>query len=93
MGAYTFEANPPYRITAVSAQPILFRDIYQSKTKNTAHSKKKAIFPSGIALGVENGRDVIHVSAGENDCEVKIITFDQEALLKSLTPIPPYAGA
>lgn len=93
MGAYTFEASAPYRITAVSAEPILFRDIYQTKTKNTAHSKKRALFPAGIALGSENGRDVVHVSCGENDCQVKVITFDQEALLKSLTPIKPFSGA
>jgi predicted GH43/DUF377 family glycosyl hydrolase len=90
MGAYTFEATAPYRVTAVSPAPILFKGIYESKTKNTAHSKKRALFPAGIALGEENGRDVVYVSCGENDCEVKIITFDQEALLKSLEPIKPY---
>src|SRR3990167_2105414 len=35
MGAYTFEANPPYRITAISQTPILFKGIYDTKTKNT----------------------------------------------------------
>jgi hypothetical protein len=90
MGAYTFESKPPYRVTSISSAPILFKGIYDTPTKNTAHSNKKAIYPSGLALGNEDGRDVLYVSCGENDCTVKIITFDKEALLKHLTPIPLY---
>ncbi len=90
MGAYTFEATPPYRVTAVSPAPILFKGIYETPTKNTAHSNKRAIYPAGIALGVEEDKDVVYVSCGENDCIVKIITFDKEALLNSLAPVPLY---
>ncbi len=90
MGAYTFEANPPYRVTAVSASPILFKGIYDTPAINTAHSKKKAIYPAGMAFGKEEGKDVIYLSCGENDSSVKILTFDQESLLKSLTPVTPY---
>lgn len=90
MGAYTFEANPPYRVTAISAAPIIFKGIYDTPAINTAHSKKKAIYPAGMALGNENGKDVIYVSCGENDSSVKILTFDSESLLQSLTPVTPY---
>jgi predicted GH43/DUF377 family glycosyl hydrolase len=90
MGAYTFEAKAPYRITSISSAPILFKGIYDTPVKNTAHSKKKAIYPAGVALGQEEGKDVVYVSCGENDCTVKIITFNQEELLKSLKQIPLY---
>jgi hypothetical protein len=38
---------------------------------------------------VENrdGQDLIHLSCGENDSAIKILTFDKEALLKTLKPI------
>ncbi len=90
MGAYTFESTAPYRVTAISPAPILFKDIYNTPAKNTAHSNKRAIYPAGIALGVEDGKDVVYVSCGENDCKVKLITFDKEALLASLIPVPLY---
>lgn len=90
MGAYTFEATAPYRVTAISPTPILFKGIYDTPTKNTAHSIKRAIYPAGIVLGNEEGRDVIYVSCGENDCTVKLITFDTEGLLNYLVPVPLY---
>jgi predicted GH43/DUF377 family glycosyl hydrolase len=90
MGAYTFESAPPFRVTACSPLPILFKGIYSTKTNNTAYSRKPSIFPSGLTLSKEDGKDVLHVACGENDCAVKIVTFDKEALLKSLTPIPVY---
>jgi len=90
MGAYTFEASPPYRITAVSPFPILFKGIFDTPAINTAHSKKKAIYPAGITLDQEDGKDVIHISCGENDSSIKILTFDKELLLQSLVPTTPY---
>ncbi len=90
MGAYTFEPTPPFRITACSPEPILFKGIYNTKTKNTAFSRKPSIFPSGLVLGKEDGKDVVHVACGENDCSIKVVTFDKQALLKSLTPVPEY---
>ncbi len=90
MGAYTFESAPPFRITACSPNPIQFKGIYGTKTNNTAHSRKPSIFPSGLVLSTEEGRELLHVACGENDCAVKIITFDKKALLKSLTPVLEY---
>jgi predicted GH43/DUF377 family glycosyl hydrolase len=91
MGAYTFEATPPYRVTAVSPFPILFKGIYDTKAINTAHSKKKAIYPSGMTLGKEDGKDVVYLAVGENDSSIKILTFDAEGLLQSLVPTTPYS--
>ncbi len=84
MGALTFESKPPFKITAVSPHPILFEGIYSSPNLNGASSKLRCIFPSGLVL-TEDGK--ILVSCGENDSSIKIITFDQEALLNSLIPV------
>lgn len=88
MGAYTFEAHPPFRVTSCSKLPLKFKGMYSTLPKNTASRSKSAIYPSGIALGKEDGKDVIHVACGENDCSLKIVTFDKDLLLKNLTPIP-----
>lgn len=87
MGAYTFEAKSPFRITAISNYPILFNGIYDSEPKKSASLDKRVIFPSGVVLGQKDGREVLHVSCGENDSAVKIVTIDKENLLKSLRKI------
>ncbi|MBU6149585.1 MAG: hypothetical protein KGQ54_05265, partial [Verrucomicrobia bacterium] len=92
MGAYTFESSPPFRITACSSHPICFKGMYKTKIKNTGSTRKPVVFPSGIILAKEEGRDVLHVACGDNDCGIKIVTFDKEALLKNLEPIPLYKG-
>lgn len=84
MGAYTFEAKPPFRITAISPYPILFKGIYDSPIFHTAPPKTRAIFPSGFVIEKRNNQELIHVSCGENDTSIKIITFDKNALLKNL---------
>jgi len=91
MGAYTFELTYPFRITAVSHHPILFRGIYNSPRLNTASPALRAIFPCGFALENREGRALIHLACGENDSAVKVLTIDQDALLKSLKKIqlPP----
>jgi predicted GH43/DUF377 family glycosyl hydrolase len=87
MGAYTFEAKPPFRITAISPHPILFDGIYNTPLAKGAKEHVRCIFPMGLALEKREGKDLLHVSCGENDCGVKIITFDQETLLNSLQKI------
>lgn len=87
MGAYTFESKPPFRVTKISHYPILFEGIYHSPIMNTAPSNKKVIFPAGFAYEEKDGKTLIHVACGENDCAIKIVTFDGEALMKGLKKI------
>jgi predicted GH43/DUF377 family glycosyl hydrolase len=82
MGAFTFEAHPPFRITAVSPYPLLFKGIYSSPHAKGSSSRLRCIYPSGLVLTEDNSK--ILVSCGENDSAVKIVTFDKEMLLKSL---------
>lgn len=84
MGAYTFEARPPFRITGISHYPILFRGIFQTPCINTASLDKRVIFPSGFVLEKQKDRELIHVACGENDSAVKIITLNKEKLLESM---------
>ena len=87
MGAYTFEASPPFRITAISPHPILFNGIYESNFLNTASTHKLVIFPSGFILENKEGQDLIQLFCGENDSAIKMITLDKAVLLKSLKKI------
>lgn len=87
MGAYTFNAAPPFNLTGISKYPILFKEIYETPFINTASIEKRVIFPSGFVLENQNGRELIHLACGENDCGVKIVTIDKESLLKSIQRI------
>ena len=80
MGAYTFEATPPFRITRISPYPILFKGIYDSPHLNTSNPRIRVLYPAGFVTDNER----IHVSCGENDSAVKILTLDKNALLNSL---------
>lgn len=87
MGAYTFEAKPPFRVTGVSTVPILFDGIYDTPALNTASPDKYVIFPCGFAVENKEGKTLIHLGCGENDSSIKIVTFDKDALVKGLQKI------
>ena len=87
MGAYTFEAEPPFRITGISPYPILFDGIYETEPKNTSCLDKYIIYPAGFVTEERDGKKVIQVTCGENDSAIKVVSFDQEQLLKSLKKI------
>lgn len=87
MGAYTFKATAPYEITRISPYPILFKGIYDSPHENTSNKRIRSIYPAGFVVKNTDGKDLIHLSCGENDSKVKIVTLDKEALLKSLKKV------
>jgi predicted GH43/DUF377 family glycosyl hydrolase len=84
MGAYTFEKDSPFRVTAISHYPILFEGIYDSPHMNTADWRKRVIFPGSFSEGIRNGRQVLYVCCGENDSSIKLIIMDKQILLKNL---------
>ena len=84
MGAYTFEPIPPFRISAISPHPILYKGIYGTDHLPMANPKVRSIYPTGFVL--DHDADLIHLSCGENDSAIKIITMDKNVLLKSLKP-------
>ena len=82
MGAYTFEAAPPFRITAMSLYPILFSGIYDSVHSTTPN--KKTIIPGGFVVEKKEDQELIHLCCGENDSVIKIITFDKNILFQHM---------
>lgn len=87
MGAYTFEAEPPFRIKSISKAPILFKGIYDTPHTNGANRFLRCIFPSGFVRESREEKEVFHVSCGENDCATKIVTIDKEELMKNMIPV------
>ncbi len=87
MAAYTFEDHPPFRVTGISHYPILFQGVFSSPSMNTANPKLRALYPCGFAIENRDGKELIHVSCGENDSATKIITLDKVKLLKSIKKI------
>jgi predicted GH43/DUF377 family glycosyl hydrolase len=85
MGAYTFEGKPPFRLTAISKHPILFKGIFDTPLTHTAPIEKRVIYPGGFVVEKQGEREFIHVACGENDCGIKIVTMNLEKLKESLT--------
>lgn len=88
MGAYTFSKNPPFFINKISQEAIVYPSMYKSPHKHTAPLDKMVCFPCGVVMEKYKGKEVFHVSIGENDCHIKIITIDKEKLLRSLKKFP-----
>jgi predicted GH43/DUF377 family glycosyl hydrolase len=77
-GAYTFSAQPPYELTAISKEPIVGKGFYTFSNR-----EKRVIFPgSFVAAGSK-----IYMAYGKDDYEIWIATIDKEALKKSLISI------
>jgi len=87
MGAYTFEATPPYTIRKVSKMPILFKGIYDAPHLHTSNPRVRCIYPAGFVVEEREGREVIQLSCGENDSTVKILTLDKEAFFNSMKAV------
>lgn len=82
MGAYTFNSNPPFNLTRVSAQPILHRDFYSSLPNHilTGHIASYVLFPAGIVARNHQ----IYVCYGENDVAIKVMELDKKKLYESM---------
>jgi predicted GH43/DUF377 family glycosyl hydrolase len=81
MGAYTFQAQPPFKILAMTPKPIVFKEMYSGKHKvKNVHT----LYPAGFAIEKKDDKTLLHVSCGENDLCVRIVSIDKDALLKSM---------
>jgi len=84
MGAYTFAAFSPFKLTRISPHPLLFKGIYDTPHRSCANPKIRSLYPSGLILRHYDGKESIVVSCGENDSGIKLITLDKTALLASM---------
>lgn len=78
MGAYTFSAEPPFKITQITPLPIVGKEFYTS-----SDYFKRVIFPGGFVI---NGNH-LYVAYGKDDCEMWIATIDKTALKKVMIPV------
>lgn len=78
MGAYTFQADPPFAITKVSPMPIVGKDLYENPL-----IYKRVVFPAGIVIDDK----YIWISYGREDCESWILKLDKQGLLDCLVPV------
>lgn len=82
MGAYTFEARPPFALTAISPKPIVGENFYHGpllKTWKPLH----VVFPGGFVFK-KGDPDTIAVFMGRQDGEILIALLSKKGLLKSL---------
>jgi predicted GH43/DUF377 family glycosyl hydrolase len=77
MGAYLFDAAPPFPITHASPAPIKHESFYTFSPFN-----KRVVFPGGFAVV----GDSIYLAYGKDDSEVWIATLNKKALMESLIP-------
>jgi len=79
IGAYTFSANPPFKMTRYTPDPIVAEGFYTQGSYI-----KRVIFPGTFAL---SGNKLL-LPYGKDDSEIWIATFDLKALKDALKEIP-----
>lgn len=81
IGAYTFEAEPPFRLTRISTEPFSHSDFFS--TPRNGLTDRRVVFPAGLV--VED--DVLYISYGENDAGTKILEIDKRLLYDSMQEV------
>lgn len=98
MGACAFSKESPHRILAISPYPIITEHMYETNFHGQigpldtwrfpSYWLDRVIFPCGAVLTKDDsGKEVFHVSCGENDMATRILTIDKEKLLESLCQV------
>ena len=59
MGAYTFEAAPPFRRTRISPHPILFKGVYDTELLHSVYLGMRSIYPVGFVCEEREGKRFI----------------------------------
>jgi predicted GH43/DUF377 family glycosyl hydrolase len=82
MAAYTFEKDPPFRITRISKAPIVHPSFYDGPAYQT-WKPLRVVFPSGYLIDGEH----LWIAYGKQDHEIWLAKLDKKRLLKSLIPV------
>ncbi|MBY0529015.1 MAG: hypothetical protein K2P51_02365 [Rhabdochlamydiaceae bacterium] len=82
LGAYTFEAKPPFALTAASTAPIIGKHFYNGPACKT-WKPMRVVFPTGFFADEHN----VFLFYGRQDNEIWIAKLDKVKLLESLTPV------
>ena len=78
VGAYAFDANPPFRLKKMTVRPLSYRGAY-----NLTDNPKKILYPVGV---IDQG-DHFEVSVGVNDDRTEIVHVDKEKLFSLMSPV------
>ena len=79
MGAYTFEAKPPFSITRYTPLPIIGENFYTESNR-----EKRVVFPGGFVVS----EPYIYVAFGKDDEEIWIAILDKEKLYSMMKSLP-----
>ena len=82
MGAYLFQNQPPFRVTAITKEPIL-KGLPPEEDHPRPCREVVVIFPSGVIAE----RDGFHVSYGLSDCINKVIFIPRKLLTTSFNAL------
>ncbi len=80
MGAYTFDAKPPFAVSHISPEPIIGKDFYHGKNYKPYWKPVVVVFPVGFVFDEES----IWVAYGRQDRECWIVKINKKWLLNSL---------
>jgi predicted GH43/DUF377 family glycosyl hydrolase len=83
VGAYTFDAEPPFELRAISAQPLIGRNWYNGKEYKPYWKPIQVIFPCGLLVEDE----YIYLTYGRQDHEMWVAKIDKKKMYESLIPI------
>jgi hypothetical protein len=83
LGAYTFTAEPPFRITSMSRYPIASKKF--SEGARTSSSVDISIFP--MSFSFDKDAEVIEVSYGKNEREGWLLRLDRRELLSGMKKV------
>ena len=82
MGAYTFEINPPFKITGISSKPIAANSFYEGPMYQT-WKPLRVVYPGGFIYD----NDFIWVAYGRQDHEIWVVKLNRKGLMNSLKPL------
>lgn len=85
MGAYTFEAKPPFRMLTITPDPIFFKEAYSGPSRD---DHIRTVYPAGFAIEKNDNTTMLHVSCGENDIMTRIVSIDKDVLFNNMVNVP-----
>jgi predicted GH43/DUF377 family glycosyl hydrolase len=83
MGAYVFEAEPPFAITLFPTEPLIGNRFYNETFGWAFRAQDFIVFPLGCVVS----GDTLFVSMGWQDQYAWLMELNIPALIKSLTPV------
>ncbi|MEN9654880.1 MAG: hypothetical protein RL235_992 [Chlamydiota bacterium] len=80
IGAYTFEAHPPFSITRMSKKPIVGKTFYQGPVYKHYWKPVRVVFPCGYIID----GNYLWIAYGRQDHELWVAKIDKQKLIESM---------